>query len=161
MIRKAVADFIAGFRKGWRRGRLPYPPHVYICSHNGVTGVVSAAAYEREVAEMRAQFDLGRKFLPDRPLRPQVYPVFLFSNRAPSARSFRVGGIYELWQVLEGCFVEERAFELPPLNAPGHTPYGYCGSYEEVGRENTRHRKWTLADAWTYLQGGTITTYNV
>ncbi len=156
------------FRRLW--DIYPKEPLVYICTHNGVTGVVGAEAYDDEIRRMRRQFKkkgwpsdrLGRELWSLCPVRPQVYPIFLFSDKNPSpSRSFRVGTMFEMAGILKGCRVEERTFELPPLNAPGSTRFGYYDSWEEIGRENTRHRRWTLDQARMYLNGGTIFTYNL
>lgn len=145
------------FRKLW--DVYPNEPLVYICSHNGVTGAVRAEDFDDEVRRMRGFF--RKKGKPSGVVRPQVYPVFLFSDKTPSSRSFRVGTLDDLKLILESCAVEHRTFELPPLNAPGMTPYGYFGVMEEIGRENTRHRLWSRAQAHNYLHGGAISTYNL
>ena len=153
------------FRKVW--DAYPRKPLLYICSHNGVTGVVRAEDFDDEVRRMRRSLKRG---WPTRgvsnvpwPVRPQVYPVFLFSDKNPRKRSFRVGTLDEMWEAFDlcGCVVEERSFELPPLNAPGHTPFGYFGMMVEIGRENARHRVWSLKQARTYFRGGAIYTYNL
>lgn len=145
------------FRKVW--DAYPKEPLVYVSSHNGVTGVVRAEDFDDEVRWMRKLFRKNGK--PQGAVRPQVYPVFLFSDKNPSSRSFRVGTLDDLKQALEGCALEQRTFELPPLNAPGFTPYGYFGMMEEIGRENTRHRVWSLEQVRTYFHGGAISTYNL
>ena len=145
------------FRKYW--DRYPKGPFVYVCSHNGVVGAVRAEDYDDEVRRMRKEFQ-KKRFL-RHPVRPQVYPVFLFSNKNVGERSFRVGTENKLNEILMDCVVEFRDFELPPLNAPGSTPFGYEGMFEQVGRENTRHRVWSDEQANTYLRGGKISTYNL
>ena len=138
------------FRKLW--DAYPKEPLVYVSSHNGVTGVVRAEDFDDEVRRMRKLFrrDGGR---PAEAVRPQVYPVFLFSDKTPPNRSFRVGTLADLKRLLEGCLVEQRVFELPPLNAPGCTPYGYYGMMEEIGREGTRHRLYAFVWAQSYIHG--------
>ncbi|GEM_PF-1658119 len=152
------------FRICW--DEYPVEHLLYVCSHNGVTGVVRAEDFDDEVRRMRREFEksgwpkdpLGWEL---RPVRPQVFPVFLFSDKNPSDRSFRVGTLAEMRQALDGYCVEERSFELPPINAPGMIRSGYYGHWESVGRENTRHRAWTLEQARRYFRGGHISTYNL
>jgi len=156
--------FVVSFLRNWIRA-YPKQPLIYVCTHNGVTGVVRAEDFDNEILRMRREFTknmwpvepLGWEI---RPVRPQVYPVFLFSDKNPQ-RSFRVGTLAEMTGILKGCCVEERNFELPPLNAPGMAKLGYYGSWEEVGRENTRHRVWTLKQAHTHLSGGIVNTYDL
>ena len=135
------------FRKLW--DAYPKEALFYVSSHNGVTGVVRAEDFDDEVRRMRKLFRKNGR--PQGAVRPQVYPVLLFSDKTPSSRSFRVGSLDDLKQLLEGCAVEQRTFELPPLNAPGFTPYGYFGMMEEIGREGTRHRVWTLEQARNFF----------
>jgi len=148
------------FRRLW--DKFPSQPLLYVCSHNGVTGVVRAEDFDDEVRLMRQEFEKNK--WPDyclrdwevRPVRPQVWPIFLFSDKDPGSRSFRVGTLKELYKILEGCRIEERSFELPPLNAPGMARAGYHGGWNEIGRENSRHVKWSLNQAETYFHGGEI-----
>lgn len=139
--------------------RYPTQSLIYVSLDNGVVGAVCAEDYDREVYRMRKEFSWNR--WPTVPVRPQVYPVFLFSNKNPGNRSFRVGTEEDLTRIIRGCAVEFRDFELPPLNAPGYTPLGYFGAREEIDSENARRRKWTLDQAREYLHGGQITTYNL
>ncbi len=141
------------FRRIW--DAYPKEPLVYLCSHNGVTGVVRAEDFDDEVRRMRRLFvvHIRCKGEPQRMVRPQVYPVFLFSDKTPSSRSFRVGTLDDLKQVLKNCVIEPRIFEVPPMNIPGFTPFGYLGMMEEVGRENSRLHIWTLEQARAYLYG--------
>ncbi len=141
--------------------KYPNKPLVYVCTHNGVTGAVCADDFDTEIRRMRKNFKKNGWENAVWPIRPQVYPIFLFSDKNVSERSFRVGSLKQLSELLKDCAVEFRDFELPPLNAPGSTPYGYYGQFEQVGRENTRHRVWTLEQAETCLKGGQIFTYNV
>lgn len=136
------------FRKLW--DAYPKEPLVYVSSHNGVTGVVRAEDFDDEVRCMRRLFRREGGMLAGS-VRPQVYPVFLFSDKTPSSRSFQVGTLADLKRLLEGCHVEQRVFELPPLNAPGFTPYGYYGMMEEIGREGTRHRLYAFGWAHSYI----------
>lgn len=128
---------------------------VYRCDHNGVTGVVLARDYSRAIREMRRWCRRLRKshFVWANPLgyRVQVYPVFLFSDKKPKERNFLVGNMEQLGKLLKGCYVEQHAFELPPVSAGGMTPYFYRGTWEQVGREGTRHRIYDYDSAYRYV----------
>ena len=118
------------FRRLW--DAYPEEPLVYMCSHNGVTGIVRAEDFDDEVRKMRRQFRNEKRKL-TREVRPQVNPVFLFSdNNSRWVQSFRVGMIKELKEILDGCSVEQRVFDLPLLRAPGSTFYGYNGATQEI-----------------------------
>ncbi len=139
-------------RKFW--DRYPKIPLIYICSRNGVTGAVRADDFDDEVRSMRKSF--VRLNWPIRTVRPQVYPVFLFSDKSLPERNYRVAPLIGLKEISKYCVVEFRDFELPPITAKGFTPHGYFGELEMMGREGTRHRIWTLRQAAAYLVRGKI-----
>jgi len=133
------------FRRIW--DAYPKEPLVYVCSHNGVTGVVRAVDFDDEVRRMRRLF--RREGRPQDAVRPQVNPVFLFSDKTSLSRSFfRVGTLDDLKQILEGCAVEQRTFELPSLNAKALTTFGLM---KKIGFKNPRNYICTLEQAQTYL----------
>lgn len=141
----------------WRHLVHGYPKEqvlVYTCSRNGVTGVVRAVDFDAEVLKMRREHDrlAKKKYLNRKSLRPIVYPVFLFSDKTPGKHSFRVGTIEDMYALLKDCALEERAFELPPINGGVITPVDYSGlNWEQVGREGTRHKVYTLEQARNYI----------
>jgi len=131
-------------------------PLLYVCSHNGVTGVVRAEDYDREIRRMRRW---ERKHAPkagkkSKPFRPQVYPVFLFSDKLCPERNLRVGSI-DVFRFIacERCVLEERSFFLPPLAAGELIPRGYdpIDGWEQTGREGCRATSFTFEQARTYL----------
>jgi len=148
-------------RKFWDWDVYPDAPLVYVCSHNGVTGVVRADDFDDEVQRMRRLFKrYGSPWSGAdsyKAVRPQVYPVFLFSDKVQLEPSFRVGSLDDLQLILWDCAVEERSFELPPMKAPGSIPNGYYGELQKIGSEGCRHRWWGFKQACAYLHGEPFT----
>lgn len=146
------------FWKMWYTYWLDYPeePLVYVCSHNGVTGVVRADDFDNEVRRMRKFFRQKRGFhrpvrrWPYSPIRPQVYPISLFSDMTPTKRNLLTGTLGDLRKMLEECVAEERSFYVPPLSAPGWPPNSYLGRVGDAA-PNAQYRKWTSRQAKEYL----------
>jgi hypothetical protein len=132
----------------------PQRPLIYVCSHNGVTGAVRAEDYDDEIRSMRKVFK--KKGWPQSPVRPRVYPVFLFSDANPPKQNFRTGTLADLKRIIDGlvCAVEYREFELPPLRGPGFTSHDYFGaSFVSFSNLGYAHRAWTVEQAEKHLHG--------
>lgn len=138
-------------------------PLLYKCEDKSrdVTALVRAEDFDAEIRRMRLWFQTkGYNSCVHVP-RPQVYPIFLFSGNAVAPRNFLTGNAFEAYWMMEGCAVEERSFEIPPIEVSPHgrafTPCGYGVSIafsEEVGRAGSRVRSYTLDEAVAYLRRG-------
>jgi hypothetical protein len=59
---------------------------------------------------------------------------------------------------LKDCHLEERIFELPPVDLPHQMPAGYHGALELLTRNDFgssfpgRYRLWNLEDARSYFK---------
>ena len=154
-LSKAIVEFVRtligekNLRKFWDN----YPTNttlVYICSRNGVTGVVRANDFDDEVRRMRKH---GRVS----PVRPQVYPVFIFSDKTPSKEDMRCGTLDDMEGFLKKCSVEYRDFQLPPLNKGELMPSGYLGLFEKVGyTPASKYRVYSFRDIEEYLHKGVL-----
>ncbi len=136
----------------WFWDMYPRQPLVYICTHNGVTGAVSAQDFDDEIRSMRRMFK--QHGWPKEPVRPRVWPVFLFSDKTPGKINFRVGTMAEMKDMLTHCVMEYRDFELPPLNGPAVISMDYYGGvFQTAGYEDSKHRHYKFVDAWRHLTG--------
>jgi hypothetical protein len=146
--------FIEVIKKLYRRWFEKYPtaPLLYVCSHNGVTGVVRAEDFDKEVRKARAIFnkshwpDRGSWYWDIRPIRPQVHPVFLFTNHKDKNDSVVVGDLELMAEILKGCRLEERSFELPH-----HKSGDTFTNYQRVQHTVDRHRGQTIGETRAHL----------
>ncbi len=95
-------------------------PFVYICQNNGVTAVVRADVFDRELRKRRKTKKMAIATCGGvegiRVCR-NILPVFRFSNRKPSKPvDLRNGSIKELNQILDGCLIEKKDFEFQELH---------------------------------------------
>lgn len=130
-------------------------PIVYICMHKGVTGIVCASDFRSEVARMRKVIKEKGGWVKNKwPVRPNVYPVFLFSNNKISKWDLIIGTVDELHEILKNYAggVEFRDFCLPDLNTHGTKPSGYYNLLDKVIREENPERiNWSLDQVKDYL----------
>lgn len=154
--------------KSWfmRRFRLlfrAYPegwPLVYICSRNGVTGVVRAEDFDTEVHRFRKLFAKHNDW-PQVPIRPMVFPIFLFGpHKSNIKRDFRTGDLTQLADLLADCVAEERSFLVPDAYHQDMIPLCYpnvngCTNiWEETGREGSRFMIHRFAEVQSYILDG-------
>lgn len=162
--------------KGWlmRRFHLlfrAYPkdrPLVYVCSCNGVTGVVTAESFDTEVHRFRQNFGKHKDW-PQVPIRPIVFPLFLFGLTKPNAkRDFRTGDLDDLNDLLRHCAVEERSFLVPAAYAEDWIPLNYplasnsANGYEMMGCEGSRFTLHSLGEVRRFvLRGEPLRMYDL
>lgn len=129
--------------------RYPARALIYVCNNNGVIGAVRAEDYDKEIRRMRKEFAMNR--WPTVPVRPQVYPVFLFSNNE-SKTCMTCGNEENLKNILINCAVEFRDFVIPPING-GPVDLDYFGGYENVAFDS-KFPSWSIVTARKYLHEG-------
>ena len=138
-------------------------PLLYRCEDKsiGVVALVRAEDFDAEVRRMRLFFE--REGYPSyiTAVRPQVFPVFLFSSKEVAPSNFLTGNMYEAICMIQGCAVEARDFFIPPIQVPPNgrefIPTSYRSDIihsEEIGREGSRVRSYTLDEAVAYLRRG-------
>lgn len=150
--------FIKAIKKLYQRWIEKYPtaPLLYVCSHNGVVGVVRAEDFDSEVRSARTTFnkqkhwpDRGSWYWDIRPIRPQVHPVFLFTNHKDRNENVVVGDLEFMAEILKGCRLEERSFELPHYKS-GDT----FADYRRVQHVVDRHHGQTVGETRAHLLRG-------
>lgn len=144
----------------WRRlwDKYPQCPLVYVCCHNGVTGVVRADDLDDEIRRVRSQefdhkYGLGFKEHGHRAWLLNYRQVFLFSDMNMPEISNCVGTLSQMRQMLNGCFVEHRDFRLPPIKV-GQEVWTIAGpACEGIGVSSQLVTQApSLADAEAYLK---------
>jgi hypothetical protein len=136
---------------------------LYVCSHNGATGVVRAEDYDDEVRRVRKifrkkQWDRRFEGQETRAVRPIVVPVFLFSDKDRGPETYKNGSLADLANLLEGCYVEERSFELPRMDSPGFPRGDYWPEPSNFPYEDN-YRRWGFERAQNYLHNKAIYTW--
>jgi hypothetical protein len=91
---------------------------LYICSHNGVTGVIRADEFDDNIRTKRSELNRWG-WMGLEPLRPKFHyrSIFLFTDKTKPEVHQVIGGLGELRGLLSDCAVEYRDFELPPIQA--------------------------------------------
>jgi hypothetical protein len=126
-------------------------PLVYMCEHNGVTGLVNARHYDDWVRQYRKERYQSEwmgvvPIAPSEVLRPSLplHQVFLFTDKNVPEKNNRVGTLEQMKCLLAGFAVEYRDFQLPPIRVGDKVKY-VNGAEETVKEEN---RKLEMVHMW-------------
>lgn len=114
-----MGTFNGGF---WNCRRNGYPknrPMVYVCSHNGVTGVIRADVFDDVVLAKRLELNKWDGWKNLAPFRPRFHyrQIFLFTDMNKPEVHQVVGSLDALNGLIISCAAEYRDFELPPIKA--------------------------------------------
>lgn len=134
----------------------PSVPLLYVCSREGVTGIVRAMDFDDVVRWQRRLYQYGKCNKVALPYRPQVFPLFLFSDK-PTHKTFRFGTMEEMGLLVKDCDMETRDFFIPFLrNRENHGWYGIMDQSDWGRKKKGIH---SYEDAHTYIHGEMVGTY--
>lgn len=163
---KGLVDWLVDRLINWfRYERRRKQPIVYACNVNGVVGVVRSEDFDRMLRWLRRRYG-GQDIKPMTSERARnmltlgqlgirldlfthTHPrIFLFSDKNPPKVHRLTGTLDDYCRLVEGCFVEERTFELPPVN-------GTVKARDRRGNWTVGYgeRVATFGEAWRYIHG--------